>query len=255
MTTQVKELIETKSITVLDDLSSELILCIFEYLSAVDRYKSFFGCNTRLGHLVKRWTSYSRKQLDADIERFSTLHSWYKHLAFKDGGTEFIIFPQKGEQPRNSIDPSITDTAGLHWFFLRICDQSIITDERIRKILVRHSFQLNPFFYHDEMNCWSNSKLNGKRTLRTFYGGHIIIMDRNQKDFESWIRSNYPEHADRILGNSSYSHHNIDEACAPIFESEWLKAVQVIRDSARQVWEELKQLEDVNPFEIRKVHY
>ncbi|CAF4088425.1 unnamed protein product [Rotaria sp. Silwood2] len=250
MTKQGNEPIETKLITVFDDLSSELMLCIFEYLSAVDRYKSFFGCNTRLSQLVKRWTLYSRKQLDADIERFSTLHSWYKHLEFIDGGTKFIIFPQKGEQPRNSIHLSITDTAGLHWFFLQIYDQSIIADERVRKILVRHSFRLNPFFYHKEMHSSSSLKIDGKQSSRTFYGGHIISMDRYRESFEPWIRSNYPEYADRILNNSSWSPCNIDEACAPIFELEWLKAVRVIRDAAHQIWDELKQFEDINPFEI-----
>ncbi|CAF4714825.1 unnamed protein product [Rotaria sp. Silwood2] len=100
------------------------------------------------------------------------------------------------------------------------------------------------------MHSSSSLKIDGKQSSRTFYGGHIISMDRYRESFEPWIRSNYPEYADRILNNSSWSPCNIDEACAPIFELEWLKAVRVIRDAAHQIWDELKQLEDINPFEI-----
>lgn len=49
-----------------------------------------------------------------DIERFSDLHSWYKHLGKFD-----IVYPllRCGEEPRNSFDPSFTDLNqnNFHW--------------------------------------------------------------------------------------------------------------------------------------------
>ena len=115
MTKENRELLEIKLITTLDDLPSELILFIFKYLSVTERYESFFDYDTRFRQLVKRWTSYSREALDADIQRFSTLHSWYKHLSFENGGSEYFIIPQVGQQARYSFDPCINDTTGVHW--------------------------------------------------------------------------------------------------------------------------------------------
>ncbi len=47
-----------------------------------------------------------------DAERFSQLHSWNKHLDHP--GSVFIIHFERGQEPRNGIHPSVTDTTGLH---------------------------------------------------------------------------------------------------------------------------------------------
>jgi hypothetical protein len=106
------------TITRFDDLSPELILCIFDFLSSADRYKSFFDYDDRLRVLVKKRTEFSRKELNADILRFSTLHSWYKHLSFHNGGNLYFIIPAQGQQPRYNFDPRVTDSNGLHRWFL-----------------------------------------------------------------------------------------------------------------------------------------
>ncbi|CAF3202670.1 unnamed protein product [Rotaria sp. Silwood2] len=250
MKNQDQEAIKTKSISTFNNLSSELILNIFEYLSVADRYKSFFDYDIRLRQLVKRWTSYSRKELDIDIVRFSTLHSWYK-ISLENGGRQCFIYPRRGQQSQcNDLDDK-SDTTNLHWWIIYYGDEPMIADERVRAIIARHSFRLSPFFYHDKIGALPRSSIDGKQPLHTFYGGHIIV-DRNDTRYvEPWLKSNYPDHADRILNRSSRSRLNIDEICAPIFEAEWLKTTQIIRQAAYQVWEELKNLEDINPLEIR----
>jgi hypothetical protein len=245
--------ISRKSITTFNDLSPELILSIFDYLSVADRYKSFFNYDTRLSQLVKRWASYSRKGLDADILRFSTLHSWYKIL-LHDGGKIFYIYPQQGQQTRNCMS-SPSNSSDLHWWFIWNVDKLMFTDERIAEIVQRHSFRLTPFFFHEVRNDRSNSNSNDKTPVcRTFYGGHIIAMPRGMEYLKPWLTTNYPEHADRIL-NENNDYRNIDEACAPVFEAEWIRLTKIIRNAAYAMWEELRKLEDVNPLDIRSTSW
>lgn len=241
----------TKTITKFDDLSPELILCILEYLSIADQYKAFFNCNTRLRQHIRQWISYSRKELDADILRFSTLHSWYK-MSLHNGGVEFFIYPRQGQQPYNYIT-SDNVSSDLHWWFIWYEDRPTFTDERVTEIVCRHSFQLTPFFYHRPIDYSTNS--NDKKLPCKFYGGDLIMMRRDMKSLELWLKSKYPEHADKILNNSNTDNHHIHEACAPIFEAEWLRLTRIIRDAASNIWEELKQLEDLNPLEIREQNH
>ncbi|CAF3881839.1 unnamed protein product [Rotaria sp. Silwood1] len=249
MTNQDTKLVMTQSITTFNDLSSELILCIFEYLSVADRYKSFFNYDTRLRQLVKRWTSYNRKELDADISRFSTLHSWYK-MSLRNGGVQFFIYPRQDQQPRNYCSGDI-NAPNLHWWFIWYESSPSFTNERVRDIIHRHSFRLTPFFYHKVISGQSNSNSDDKKPSRTFYGGDIITWNRDRENLKQWLTSNYPEYADRIL-NANNSYNDINEACAPVFEAEWLKSTRIIRDAAYEVWKELGELEDVNPLEIRE---
>ncbi|CAF3641137.1 unnamed protein product [Rotaria sp. Silwood1] len=246
MSKEVNELSGEKSITTFNDLPSELILGIFEYLSVIDRYQSFYEYDTRLRQLVKRWTSYSKTALNLDIEQFSTLRSWYKHLSFKDGGSEFILFPKICQQHSHINYSDITDTPSFHWIFFQNSNRTVINNERVREILLRHSFRLNPFFYHQCIDDSPRLNPDGTQSPRRFCGGHIITMDRFREYFEPWIKSHYPEIADRILKSSRFEH-NIDEILAPVFEAEWLKAKQVMQEAAHKVWEDLKGLDNINP--------
>jgi len=90
-----------------NSLPNEVIVSIFEYLTAAENFHSFFNINDRLRKLVKRYVRFSRRDLDNDIERFSTLHSWYKHLDYIDDGNTFYLLPLKGEQARYSFDKRI----------------------------------------------------------------------------------------------------------------------------------------------------
>lgn len=57
--------------------------------------------------------------IEQDFRRFSTLHSYYKHLP--PDGTRLYMLLKKGEEPRNHFHPSFTDDDGdphnLHWHF------------------------------------------------------------------------------------------------------------------------------------------
>jgi hypothetical protein len=232
------------SVTCFDDLSPELILWIFDFLSPADRYKSFFDINSRLRSLVKKYTKLSRKGLDADILRYSTLHSWYKHLSFDNGGDLYFIVPAQGQQPRYSFDPRITDADGLHWWFIYERGAKHIKNENIRAIVTRYPFRLNPFFYHSESHSSGES---GKE--RRFYGGDIIKM-LCKFQLGDWLKINYPDYdkVNLLLPYSSWDDDVPD--FVPVFDGEWLKATTAIQKAAAQIWNELKELNDVNPLQM-----
>jgi hypothetical protein len=239
-----------KNITTFEQLSTEIILCIFDFLSPVDRYDAFFDSNYRLRSLVKKWTQYSRKELDADINRFSTLHSWYKHLEFKDGGTLYYIWPKRGQQLRYSFDPRVTDPIGLHWHFIYHRNIESIVDERVRAIVARHPFRLNPFFYHQERRLSPSS--DNSIAPRVFNGGDMILSIGGSK-FKTWAESNYPKLVEKIhAANSADEIYDRDrfESLVPIFDGEWSKATSAICEAADRVWNEFKNLDNVNPLNL-----
>ena len=49
-----------------------------------------------------------------DLYRFSKLRAWYRYLPFE--GRSYLLFPWVGEQPRNHINPEVSDSEGLHWW-------------------------------------------------------------------------------------------------------------------------------------------
>ena len=240
------------NITTFEQLSPEIILSILDFLSPADRYDAFFDSNFRLRSLVKRWTRYSRKALDADISRFSTLHSWYKHLEFTDGGTLYFIWPKRGQQMRYSFDPQVTDTIGLHWHFIYHNNIGLIVDPRVRGIVARHPFRLNPFFYHDEET--QSASTNKSAGFRRFYGGDMILSSYCS-DFQTWLKINYPNSVAGIYTSNDWSEEyrsKQDESLVPIFDGEWSKATSAIREAAKGVWSELNDLDDINPLNLGK---
>ena len=234
-------------ITCFESLPTEVIIEIFGYLSVADRYKSFFDCNIRLRLITKQRTEFSRKNLNRDILRFSTLHSWYKHLEFADGGTLYFIVPRQGEQERYHFNPQVTDRNGLHWWFLygKSGSEQVIVNEKVRAIINRYPIRLNPFFYH--------SPSEPEDGPRRFYHGGDIIMSRYK--IEEWLKINYPEHAEKILSRSDYGiYGESEDVLAPVFDGEWSKATTAINSAAVQIWNELKELIDVNPFQTQLRH-
>lgn len=53
-------------------------------------------------------------RLEGDLLRFSKLHLWYQELSFE--GKSYLIFPWKGQQPKNHFDPQVKDSENLHWW-------------------------------------------------------------------------------------------------------------------------------------------
>jgi len=232
------------TVTRFDDLSPELILCIFDFLSTADRYKSFFDYDYRSRVLVKKHTGFSRKGLDADILRFSTLHSWYKHLSFENGGSLYFIIPKQGQQPRYSFDPRIIDSNGLHWWFLYHGWEKTILNEQVRDIVARYPFRLNPFFYHQE------SKSNDQSSpSRSFYGGDLILMVYGS-NATTWLNINYPEYGEKVSNRRDSDSYIGEYNLVNVFDGEWLKATTAINIATTQIWNELKELDDINPLQI-----
>ena len=85
-----------------------------------------------------------REQAKSDIERFAKFHSWYKHLSYE--GEDFLIFPWKGQQPRNVIDTKVEDEENLHWWVWRadFIDE-IPVDGMGKDIIMRRPVRFNCF--------------------------------------------------------------------------------------------------------------
>ena len=54
------------------------------------------------------------ERLENDLSRFSKLHLWYKNLTFE--GQSYLIFPWKGQQPKNHFNPRVSDPERMHWW-------------------------------------------------------------------------------------------------------------------------------------------
>lgn len=82
------------------------------------------------GSYIDQYIGYIKKHVTqkpdvvADAERFSSLHSWFKHLS--KTGTTFFVFLARGEQPRYDFSRSFSkdDQSKFHWHFARLdsCD-------------------------------------------------------------------------------------------------------------------------------------
>ncbi|CAF2534476.1 unnamed protein product [Rotaria sp. Silwood2] len=220
--------------SLLDRLPNEIIICIFAYLKPEDKFHSFFDYNERLRKLVKRYTTYSRLELEKDINRFSTLHSWYKHLDYIADGEAFYIIPLIGEQPRYSFDPRISDYIGIHWHFWAQ-DTVPIADERIQRIIQKYPIKLNPSFYP--------------------FASYAGLLTPGFKDF---ISRHYPCQFDILktkLFNRScttdqemleINTDDVKNELKYIFDNEPKRLKGTILEAAECIWKELQQLEDVN---------
>ena len=223
--------------TTFDSLPNELIICIFRYLQPAENFQSFFDCNNRFRKLVKRYVPCNRRALDDDIKRFSTLHSWYKHLSFNDGGVTFYIVPLKGEQERYSFDPCVSDPHGIHWHFSRQQPMPLL-DERIEQISQKYPIKLNPLFHL--VGVW---------------------FERNPESDRDLIRRYYPsqfEGLETILSKGSSAFSDVLNPCIDderakmeiIRKNEPKRMRDTIQIAADRIWKEIQALEDVNILEI-----
>ncbi|CAF1199602.1 unnamed protein product [Rotaria sordida] len=228
------------NVTTFNHLPNELIICIFSYLDATETFQAFFDCNHRCRKLVKHYVNYDRHALDKDIERFSTLHSWYKHLGFVDSGTIFYMAPLKGEQERYNFSPCVSDRHGIHWHFWREKTMPLV-DKRIEQISQKYPIKLNPFFHP-----------NG--------GGWNQLYSSQGRDF---LRQHYPSQFEVLattIFQESYSHFyealefytdDVARQMKAISESERKRLRKTIHGAAQRIWKEIQALDDVNILEIQ----
>jgi hypothetical protein len=221
-------------------LPNEVILSIFEYLTAAENFHSFFNINDRLRKLVKRYVRFSRRDLDKDIKRFSTLHSWYKHLDYTDDGDTFYLIPLKGEQSRYSFDTRISDYNGIHWHFSMEKVPSP-TDKRIEKIIEKYPVKLNPMFSPYGYNSGRISSDQFKTFVHRYYPSQFEALKTTL--FSSSDRS--------IFHLSENEEHDASNQLKYIADNETKRLRNLIRRAARCIWTDLQELEDLNILEIQ----
>jgi hypothetical protein len=209
-------------------------------LEPAENFQSFFNYNDRLRKLVKRYVNYNRRALDKDIERFSTLHSWYKHLSFIDGGVTFYMVPLKGEQERYNFDPRISDHIGIHWHFWR--EESMpLADKRIEEISQKYPIKLNPSFHPCGSSVSGVLVGSGPDFVRQYYPEQFQRFETTlfHKSFtsvlEAWVL--YKDDAKLLV---KY-----------IEENEPKRLRNSIQQAARSIWKEIQALEDINILEIK----
>lgn len=79
-----------------------------------------------------------------DIERFSRLHSWFRHLSFQ--GKNFLMFPWKGEQPKNYFQPEVEDHDNPHWWIWDAADiDEIPLSGKAKDLIMRYPVTFNCF--------------------------------------------------------------------------------------------------------------
>ena len=49
-----------------------------------------------------------------DLYRYAKLRGWFRSLPAE--GKAYLIFPWRGQQPKNPINPCVDDRVGLHWW-------------------------------------------------------------------------------------------------------------------------------------------
>jgi hypothetical protein len=226
------------NISTFDCLPNELIVYIFGYLDLEENFQSFFDYNDRFRKLVKRYVNYSRRALDKDIERFSTLHSWYKHLWFDDGGVTFYMLPLKGEQERYNFSPEVSDPVGIHWHFWRQ-NTMLFVDERIEQISQKYPIKLNPLFAtHGSSNeLFMNS---GQEFIRQYHPSQF------EKLATTLFHKSFTSGFDMIRFYTA----DVRAQIRLISENERKRLRNVIQEAAHCIWKEIQVLEDVNILDV-----
>ena len=136
----------------------------------------------------KEYLDMGLSLLKKDFLRFSSLHSWYKHIPLK--GTTYYFYLNKGEQIRNILENNVEDSEEIHWHFT-----SIKPEEK------KHgSVLLGPFLTGD---------VHGFNIIRTGAGNQI---------FEEWKKINNLSKKAEALGTLTA----VMNGEKPYFHIEWL---------------------------------
>ncbi len=114
----------------------------------------------------------------ADYMRWLNLHSWYKHIPLI--GKSFVICKGTGEQPRNGVHPSVTDTSGVHLYFFNEDFFESNKEQLEREGVDVHkyaAFQTGPFM---------------TQNIKNPHGFHIIYEKATPAGFEKWLETTHP---------------------------------------------------------------
>ena len=144
-----------------------------------------------------------RNNIQKDIERFSKLHMWYKHLSYD--GKEFLIFPWKGHQPKNCFDPQIEDNINLHWwiYYADFIDE-IPLHGRGKEIIMQNPIRFNCFLRGIEIDCHTNG--------HPYFRGWFLLKRKYPK-INKFLRKKYPHVKNDIIEFANIEHFNqLEEA-------------------------------------------
>jgi hypothetical protein len=85
-----------------------------------------------------------KSDIHDDLNRYAKLRAWYRYLSFE--GKKYLLFPWKGEQPKNPINPEVQDSLGMHWW---VWDANFIDEIPIddigKDIIMRRPITFNCF--------------------------------------------------------------------------------------------------------------
>lgn len=152
--------------------------------------------------------------LRKDFIRFSTLHSWYKHIRVK--GRDFYVYQDIGEQERNHIDTRVKDLSGIHWHF----SDTPPNNKVFSKVV------FGPFL------GGIVEASEGKKSIFTFH----IILSCNEDTFMPWIADKYPEWSSISFKEweGKRRRFDTDPILLELFENEinkyWLNLVEAVRN-------------------------
>jgi hypothetical protein len=146
--------------------------------------------SNEMNNEAKQYRRYDRamkKSIIDDVNRFSRLHMWFRYLPLD--GKEYLIFPWKGQQPKNPITQEINDKDGLHWW---IWDSAFIDEIPIygvgKDILMRYKVTLNCFLRGDENNIDGSVYVKGWAVILSRYPH---VMDVLRKRYDSMLSSEF----------------------------------------------------------------
>ena len=134
----------------------------------------------------------SDNNIRKDILRYSQLHAWFRYLTYE--GKSYLLFPWKGEQPKNSIHPEVSDPVGIHWW---VWDAHFIDELPIdgigKDIIMRRPVTFNCFLRGLEGDV-NNPVLKGWEVIK-HNNPHLPKKIRHTKSSFDFARS---EHNDQI---------------------------------------------------------
>jgi len=102
---------------------------------------------------------------------------WFRYLPLD--GKEYLLFPWKGEQPKNAVEADIVDEQGIHWW---IWDSAFIDEIPIsgvgKDILMRYRISLNCFIRGEEDNLDGTVHVKGWQAIVNKYPRAMDILKR-----------------------------------------------------------------------------
>ncbi len=158
--------------------------------------------------------------IQEDVLRFCKSHNWYRSLPWK--GKDYLIFPWVGQQPRSTLDVTVEDPVGLHWW---LWDADFIEEIPIngigKDIIMRRPIKFNCFLrgfdgppenrYFAGVSVIKMRYPNVEEELRQKYKSH------KKKDISYFANMNHIEQVDNAVSTAFHIHELFKAKCP-----EWL---------------------------------